>query len=296
MLPPRVMTGALYLAGWVVLAWVGGWPLTIAVAFAAVLSMQELKWVASHRRMRLANEAGYPLAVAFILAAHWFANDLENFGLATLVLLVLLVLVDFLLHMRQGMRAPTACVSLTVFAVVYCGLMASCIVLLRGYQPHLVDRTPWFGLMPFGQRLLFFCLAVTMLSDTAAYVVGKLFGRTKLSETVSPQKTVEGCLGAVVAAVLASLIFGAIFQVGVTPTAELLPAVAVRHSIGHRVVLGLLIGIVGQVGDFGASIFKREAEVKDYSSLFPGHGGMLDRIDTLLVTAPLVYLYVQCAL
>ncbi len=295
MLPQRVVTGALYLAGWVILAWLGGWPLSIAVACIAVLSMQELKWVASHRRMRLANEAGYPVAVAFVIAAHWFADDLENYGLALLVLLVLLVLVDFLLHMRQGLRAPTACVSLTVFAAIYCGLLASCIVLLRGYQPDLRELTP-FGAWPLGQRLLFFCLAVTMLADVGAFVVGKTLGRTRLSESVSPQKTVEGCIGAVVIAVIGALICGAIFHVGVTPSAEVLPAAAARHSFGHRLVLGLLIGVVGQVGDFGASIFKREAEVKDYSSLFPGHGGMLDRIDTLLVTAPLVYLYAQCAL
>lgn len=295
MLSQRLVTGAFYLAGWVLLAWVGRWPLSLAVACMAVLSMQELKWVASHRRMRLANEAGYPVAVAFVIAAHRFADDPANYGLAILVLLILLVLVDFVLHLRQGLRAPTACVSLTVFAAIYCGLMASCIVLLRGYQPELLEATP-FGPWSLGQRLLFFCLVVTMLSDTGAFVVGKTIGKTRLSHTVSPQKTVEGCVGAVAAAVLAALIFGAIFQVGVSPSAEVTSTVAARHSIGHRLVLGLLIGIVGQVGDFGASIFKREAEVKDYSNLFPGHGGMLDRIDTLLVTAPLVYLYAQCAL
>jgi len=295
MLPQRVMTGALYVAGWIILGWLGGWPLSIAVACAAVLSMQELKWVASHRRMRLANEAGYPVAVAFVLAAHRFADDLENFGLALLVLIVLLVLADFVLHLRQGLRAPTACVSLTVFGAIYCGLMASCIVLLRGYKPELQEVT-WFGPWPLGQRLLFFCLAVTMLTDTGAFVVGKTIGKTRLAETVSPQKTVEGCLGGLVTAVIAALIFGAVFHVGVTASAEVTAAAAARHSFGHRLMLGLLIGIVGQVGDFGASIFKREAEVKDYSSLFPGHGGMLDRIDTLLLTAPLVYLYAQCAL
>ena len=296
-MPPRVVSGTLYVVGWVLFAYLGHAPLTLALAVLAVLCIRELKWVAGRRRMRLAPEAGYPFSICFIIAAHWFANDLENYGLAILALLVLLVLVDFGLHLRQGVRAPTACVSLTVFGCVYCGLMLSTVVLIRGYQPDLVEPTP-FGAWSLGQRLLFFLLVVTMVSDTGAYLTGKLLERHKLEGTVSPSKTVEGSVGAVVWAVIAALVAGHIFNVGVMPSTAtaLLPGALHRASLGHRVMLGLLLGAFGQIGDFGASIFKREAEVKDYGSLFPGHGGVLDRIDTLLVNAPLLYLYVQCML
>lgn len=294
-MPRRVVTGTLYLFAWVLLAVVGGWPLTIVIAAMGVIGILELKWVASRRRVRLAPEAAYPIAVAFIVAAHHFANDLEQFGLATMALIVLLVLVTFGLHLQLGLRAPTACVSLTIFASIYCGLMLSALVLVRGYQPDLREPTA-FGLWPMGQRLLFFLLCVTMISDVAAYVVGKSIGKRPLSETVSPNKTVEGCLGGLVGAVLAALIAGHLFNVGVSPSSTLLPEAARRASLGHQVVLGLLLGGFGQIGDFGASIFKREAEVKDYGWLFPGHGGVLDRLDTLMVNAPILYLYVHLAL
>ncbi len=292
---PRVMTGALYLCLWVLLAFAGGWLLCVATAAMAVIALLELKVVASRRRMRLATEVAYPVAVGFVMAAYRFAGDLEDYGLALLALIFLLVMVDFAIHAQQGLRAPTACVSLTVFGAIYCGLLLSAVVLLRGYQPDVLAPTR-FGWWPMGRRLLFFVLAVTMVSDVAAYVVGKAFGRHKLSSTVSPNKTIEGCIGAVVAGVLTSFLAGWVFNVGLTPTVADGAGAIWWANLGHRLVLGILIGAFGQVGDFGASIFKREAEVKDYGRLFPGHGGMLDRLDTLMVNAPLVYLYVLCAL
>lgn len=294
-MPPRIVTGTLYFVGWMLLAWAGGWWLTLAMAVAAMVGVLELKWVANRRRVRLATEIAYPVAVAFVIAAQHFAQDLENYGLAVMALIVLLILVDFGLHLRQGLRTPTACVSLTVFGALYTGFMISCLVLLRGYQPELTAPTV-FGLQPLGQRLLFFLLLVTMATDVGAYLVGKTIGKRKLSDTVSPNKTVEGCIGAVAVSIVAALVFGSLFQIGVTPTAELDAAAAGRASILHRIMIGLLLGIFGQIGDFGASIFKREAEVKDYGWLFPGHGGVLDRMDTLLVNAPLLYLYIQLAL
>jgi phosphatidate cytidylyltransferase len=295
MLPPRVVTGAFYLVGWIAAAWLGGWPMTLVVAGLSVVALLELRWVAGRRRMRLAVEIGYPICIAFVFAAHWFANDPEGYSVALLALLTLLILIDFALHLGAGSRTPTAAVSLTAFGCVYCGLLMSVLVLIRGYQPDVTAPT-WFGPLPLGARLLFFLLAVTMLSDVGAFVVGRGFGKHRLVNTVSPSKSVEGAVGGVVAAVLAALLAGAAFGVGATPVAGGSPAELVAASLKHRLILGLLLGTLGQVGDFGASIFKREAEVKDYGWLFPGHGGVLDRLDTLLINAPLLYLYVRLAL
>lgn len=296
MLPRRMVTGAVYLAGWVALAWWGGWLLTATVAVGSLTALYELRKVTGRRRVRLSLEVGYPVCVAFVYAAHCFANDPEAYGLAVVALLVLLVLVDFALHLRCGLRTPTADVSLTVFGCVYCGLMMSAIVLLRGYQPELTAQTRFGPDWEMGKRLLFYLLAVTMVADVGAFVSGRALGRRKLTGTVSPNKTLEGCVGGVLAAVVASLVAGQLFNVGVLPTGVLGIEEAARISVSHRVVLGLLLGVFGQIGDFGASIFKREAEVKDYGSLFPGHGGVIDRLDTLIVNAPLLYLYVQLAL
>ncbi|MCC7493442.1 MAG: phosphatidate cytidylyltransferase [Fimbriimonadaceae bacterium] len=295
MLPPRIITGTVYLFAWLLLAWLGGWPLTLAVCALSFVAVLELHWVASRRRLRLAKEIAYAVCTAFVMAAHYFANDLDNWGLAALALIVMLVLVDFAMHLQLGLRAPTAGVSLTVFGAVYCGLLLSAVVLVRGLSPELTASTA-FGTMSLGQRLLYFLLVVTMVSDVGAYVVGRLAGQRKLSWTVSPQKTVEGCLGGLVFAIAAALLAGHLFNVGVLPTSELLPSQAGRISLWHRLVLGVLLGICGQIGDFGASIFKREAEIKDYGAWFPGHGGVLDRLDSLILNAPLLYLYVQLSM
>ena len=115
------------------------------------------------------------------------------------------------------------------------------------------------------------------LADTGGYFVGRFFGKTKLYEAVSPKKTREGffgsLLGACVGAVLASLWY--------------LPAIPLAHSLPLAVVAGGL----GQLGDLVESLIKRSTGIKDSGWIVPGHGGILDRIDALLVASPLVYLY-----
>ena len=295
MIPPRVATGAFYLAGWLVLAVVGGWLLTLAVAALACIALVELRYVASRRRVRLAVEVGYPVCLGFVWSAHAFANDPDSHGVAIIGLILFAVLADFALHLRATTRMPTAAMSITLFGCIYCGLLPSLIVSVRGLQPELTAGL-WRWQAPLGLRLLLFLLVVTMLSDVGGLVVGRLMGRRKLSGTASPNKSVEGLIGAVAFAVLAALAAGAMFQVGAQPAVGVSLGEVERASIVHRVMLGLLLGIGGQLGDIGASIFKREAEVKDYGWLFPGHGGVLDRLDSLLVNAPLLYLYAKLAL
>ena len=114
-------------------------------------------------------------------------------------------------------------------------------------------------------------------SDTGAYLVGKTMGRHKLAPLISPKKTYEGLLGALAGAVLVMFLFRG--RIGLS----------VPASIGT----GLLIGLLGQMGDMLESIAKRMCEVKDSSHLIPGHGGLLDRIDSFLLTAPFVYYYLS---
>jgi phosphatidate cytidylyltransferase len=116
-------------------------------------------------------------------------------------------------------------------------------------------------------------LLIIWASDTAAYLTGKSMGRHKLAPLVSPKKTVEGLVGAMAGALLITLLF--------------------RHRMGmttlFAAVLGAAIGVLGQLGDMLESIAKRVCKVKDSSSLIPGHGGILDRIDSFLLTAPFLY-------
>jgi len=123
-------------------------------------------------------------------------------------------------------------------------------------------------------------LAVLIIvSDSAQYFVGRLVGRHKLAPEVSPAKTVEGALAGLVAAGVAGAVLGARWVPGVTPASGLL--------------LGLVLALLGMVGDLFESLLKRSAGVKDSSSLIPGHGGMLDRIDSWLFAAPAYYLFLR---
>lgn len=291
MLPPRVVTGALYLCAWLVLCLLGGWPLTLAVTGLSWVAFYEFRWVASRRRVRLAVEVGYPVCLAFVWAAFYFANDPESHGLAVMSLILLALLGNFGLHLNTTSRTPTAAISMTMFASLYCGLLPSIIVLLRNLEPDLT-ATVWRWDAPLGFRLLAYLLAVTMISDVGGFVFGKLFGKHKMEGTVSPNKSYEGLAGVILSAALASLLFGALLHIGPALRAGDSDGHAVR-AILHRLVLGGILGLAGQLGDLGASIFKREAEVKDYGGLFPGHGGVLDRIDSLIVNAPILYLYAK---
>ncbi|MBI5834454.1 MAG: phosphatidate cytidylyltransferase [Armatimonadetes bacterium] len=291
MLPPRVVTGALYLVAWLVLCILGGWPLTIAVTALSWVAFYEFRWVASRRRVRLAVEVGYPVCLAFVLSAFYFANDPESHGLAIMSLILLALLGSFGLHLNTTSRTPTAAISMTVFGCMYCGLLPSVLVLLRNLEPDLTAAVGRWD-APLGFRLLAYLLAVTMISDVGGFVFGKLLGRHKMEGTVSPNKTYEGLVGVVLSAALASLLFGALLHIGPALRVGAADSYSTR-AILHRFVLGAILGLAGQLGDMGASIFKREAEVKDYGGLFPGHGGVLDRIDSLIINAPILFLYAK---
>lgn len=126
-----------------------------------------------------------------------------------------------------------------------------------------------------------YCMAVSVLNDTMAYFAGRAFGKHKFCP-VSPKKSVEGAVAGVLASVAVSVAFGlSVFQ---------------GSPIHHFVVLGVLAGFAGEIGDLCASMVKRKADVKDYGNLMPGHGGALDRIDNMLFTFPVVYFYFQAFL
>lgn len=129
-----------------------------------------------------------------------------------------------------------------------------------------------------GEFLVFFIVLTTWAGDTGAYYVGTLFGRRKLTPTISPNKTVEGLIGGLACSVLTAFAARAWFLPSFTTV--------------DCVTLGLLLAAVGLAGDLAESAMKRSAGVKDSGGLLPGHGGMLDRLDSLLFTAPAFYYYV----
>ncbi len=130
--------------------------------------------------------------------------------------------------------------------------------------------------LPGGRKLVWFCIICSWGADTFAYFIGIFFGQHKMAPVLSPKKTWEGSIGGIAGSVLLSLIFSLIL---------------LRGSVGVCVLLGALGAIVSEIGDLVASAFKRKLGIKDWSDLIPGHGGLLDRFDSVLFTAPFVYYF-----
>ena len=165
------------------------------------------------------------------------------------------------------------------------GIMAISTTLLGlMYVPWLlnfVQKIKFFPHIEGAYYVLFFIL-VTKFSDLGAYVVGSLIGKHKMCPRISPGKTWEGFGGAIVVSTLASVLF-----------LQAARAKLVHMDVRHAIILGIALGSAAVVGDLIESLFKREAGVKDSGRLFPGIGGMLDLMDSLLFNAPLMYLYLR---
>ena len=143
------------------------------------------------------------------------------------------------------------------------------------YLPFLLGHLMLLRLLPDGRQWIFMTLIVIMICDTFAYFVGRKIGKRKLYPVVSPNKSVEGGLGGLVGSVVAILFVKFTF----------LPILGFIDAV----LIGLLLGVMGQLGDLFESLLKRACQVKDSGNIIPGHGGMLDRLDSLLFAFPVVY-------
>ena len=145
------------------------------------------------------------------------------------------------------------------------------------YVPLLLSHLVMIRMLPHGVSWLFLIMVIVMAGDSAAYYVGSSFGRTKLYPAVSPKKSVEGALGGLAGSLIGALISKGLF----------FPEL----SVGDCVACALLLGVLGQLGDLFESLVKRSCGVKDSGVIIPGHGGILDRMDSILFAGPAAYYY-----
>ena len=213
----------------------------------------------------------------------------------------LLVVAVALVGMREffGMTHPGDKTSQAVGVVV--SAVASVAIYLWGEDPRVVVTVlvavPLFGplyivvpltllalmrrtLGDVGSNVVLLCLGLSWFADTCAYFAGRFLGHHKLYEAVSPKKTVEGAIGGLLGSVAFALVGSFFFLRGHLPVA-------------HAIPLALVGGVLGQAGDLAESLLKRSIGIKDSGDIVPGHGGILDRVDALLVTAVVVFLYTQ---
>jgi len=189
-----------------------------------------------------------------------------------------LTAIALVLLIRGGNPFSDSMAGWWIGSVLYVGILGSHFVLLRD--------------LPDGQRWLVVMLATVFSTDTGAYAVGRTFGRHKMAPTVSPKKTWEGAAGGLAFGALAAVI--AILALDPDPPLETLSDV-IAGEYGRATVIAIALGlpVVAEIGDLVESALKRRLGVKDVSHLLPGHGGFLDRLDSLLFAAPWLYWILQ---
>ena len=281
----RVLVAGLALVLVLPVIYRGGWLLGVLTATLAAVGTREFCLLAKEGGVRAFTGTAMALAAALVLAA-----TAEPFftGFAPLALAVLMVATVGLpiaaVRARDVPQRPLASVCVSLSAALYVG-GGLCFGLLLRHLPEtgVAVRVP--GALE-GPLLLLFPLAVTWMGDSAAYFAGSLWGERRLLPAVSPGKTVVGSVAGLLAAAVAGLLFVAV-------AAE--PFAFLGAGPATVVAIALVVGVGGQAGDLAVSLLKREAGVKDTGSLLPGHGGVLDRLDAVLVALPLAYAALRLA-
>ena len=255
------------------LVWYGGLPLALFLAAAGALATRELFDLAQRVQIRPARVIG--LASAAAIAPITYAT-LAAPGVRAIVVdawpyaaaLWLIGVLSWGLLARSPLDRPLSSVAVTVLAVAYTGGLPAFLLAIRhsGYE-----RRSWAGAW-----LVFYPLVVTWVVDTAAMFGGRAMGGPKLAPTVSPGKTRSGSLAGVAGGLAVAPLF----------SAAIFPRVGIEIPLWQLLAIAAVLGVIGQIGDLAESLFKREAGVNDSSHLIPGHGGVLDRLDSLYFVVP----------
>ncbi len=255
----RVISAAILIPLVLGMIWLGRWPFALLILVATLLAGWEYKEMFARKGLKLALPLIWAFDGLWLMNAQWEQKPWFEAGLALLVLLnVLWTLYERTRHPDQ--KDPTERWAMTIAGGLYLGMGGAYLMRLRGLPDGL-----WWTLTT---------LPVIWISDSAAYYVGRRYGRHKMAPTISPGKSWEGYAGEITAGLLSGALLGWIWSA--------LAAEPITLTPWNGMILGGLLAILSPAGDFFISMMKREVGVKDSSTLIPGHGGVFDRIDSLL--------------
>jgi len=272
-LTARVLVAAIAIPVIVAASYLGGSYFFIFTTALVIISANEFYFLAKKKNLDPAAKVGVTSVGAMNAVAYGFGIRAV---LDILIFIIGFVLFYELLRKRtDGVRGTFENVGSTLTGIVYIGLFGSMLTITRqryGIENiFLNDRSAGLFVITL--------FATIWICDSAAYFVGKAAGKHKMSKFVSPNKTWEGAVA------------GFLFAIATSISAKLLmmPYLNFKLALGT----GVVVGTIGQVGDFVESMFKRDAGVKDSSEMIPGHGGVFDRFDSLLFSAPFIYLMLK---
>lgn len=264
----RIITGVVLSLFFISLMWFQGWYLRIVAMIATSFCMFELYDAFRKKGMKPIQWlcVAYPAA---LLGAYTLGRYMGHSDSLMMPVLLMFSMVSLVVMVARK-EADFPSLSATMFTMIYPGLMLSLVYPLIDLEPR--------GLSTLALTL---SMTIAFMGDIAAYCVGIRWGRHRLCPNISPRKTVEGAIAGLAASVAWSITAAGVagfFVAGLPP-------------LWHFALLGLVAGVCSQCGDLTASIVKRYCGVKDYGTIFPGHGGMMDRLDGAMFNVVVVYVY-----
>lgn len=266
----RIISAIVAIALLSVIVYLGNQAIGMAVFVIAVIGMREFYRALEKGGYKPVCAAGFAACLPLLYIA--FSDMLPDavgavslFSILAIGVFVLLVLLFCLLIFSNG-KYTVSDISVTLFGIIYVAFLFSFISITRN--------------MENGYLYIWLIFIGAWATDIFAYFTGVSFGRTKILPKVSPHKSLEGSIGGVAGCIMVMLLFGLYFHT------------ALDVPLYHFAILGVLCGMISQVGDWAASAVKRATGIKDYGRIMPGHGGVLDRLDSVMFVAPVVYFYI----
>ncbi len=276
----RVVTGSILFALLVVILFLGPVVFGVTVFLIALIGISEFYNAVSNVGYKPVRIVGHISCITILLIT---INNISISGkgrgielinlfksinyLSIGLFVILFVMFLFIIFNHEKYNVND--IALTVFGIFYVMFLFSFLVLTRNLNN--------------GVYYIWFVFIGAWGTDTPAYFAGRLFGKRKIIPSISPKKTVEGTIGGIVGCSLLTTGYAALLiSWGVIPAAV---------TVVPFIILGVINGVMSQIGDWGASAIKRHSNIKDYGSIFPGHGGILDRFDSILFVAPIVYFF-----
>ncbi len=267
MLKYRVITAAIGVPLIIIAIWFGDPWFSLFIAAAALAGTYEFYRMANFHRREPLLYLGLLWSLALILSPHYRNPNLLPVVVTSAILVSLICLL-----LRRSKEQAFHDWAWMIVGALYVGWMLSYWLSLRGLED--------------GRNWVYLAMLTTFANDTGAYFVGRARGRHKLAPAISPGKTWEGAIGGLASAVLASIVLATVLKF-----ISLKLGLSFAFRYWQIVLLGFLIGLFAQTGDLIESLLKRNMQVKESGSLLPGHGGILDRFDSLIFVGAVVYYY-----
>lgn len=262
----RYIGAIIYLIPVLLMLFLGGNILKYGLMICSLIAMWEVFHAFKHKGFSPVSYIAYAICIIYYIGIDYFYSD-ASYLLGLIIAVTVLGLIATVIEYEKYKTIDSI---IGIFAFIYCGILLSFIFLISNKQ--------------YGQLWIWLIFILSWSCDVCAYYVGVNFGKKKIAPIVSPKKSLEGSIAGLIGAVICSTLFGFfLMKVGLISTV----------SIYNFVIIGVLGGVMTQFGDLTASALKRYVGIKDFGNIFPGHGGILDRFDSIIFATIVVYYYVS---